>query len=498
VSDCLAEALADDPTKGCPNGTFWVPYPRTQVREACRPCIPGYYCPGLPYGGYGDKPVNLNRPVACPPGTYLDEYGAARLDQCKNCSAGRYQDRVGKSDCVNCPAGTFVSTTGTSALTGCIECFCGHYCLEASVVPTQCPGGTWSPARGNRLRENCVDCPAGSACPNATCDPGGCASCPPGKFSTGAVAGEGWGGGVDVCSLSNDFCELCPASYFCPRASALPTSCPPGTTSQPGATKEADCEDCPVGYRCQKPVNASVLQSSVAREANGELIVGSAVPEECPVDTTVVHFSYPDRTGCVERCPYQLPRQSYCHVAGDGRIPDRGRSALRIGELVVKCSRDSLFTSEHRNEALAELSTLLANMTAEERVSVLTMPDQNGRTPIILAAIIGDMPLVALLWTNGAGAGHRASTMRDAEGFTALMHALRHDNAEVTSWLTIVAQATLAPADVKVLESMGVDVSGVPVAGPYAADEHLGRGGLGWLHPSGAGFADWPEAGPGG
>lgn len=366
-------------------------------------------------------------------------------------------------------------------------------------MPTQCPAGTWSPSRGNRLLLNCVACPAGSACPNATCDPGGCASCPPGKFSTGAVAGEGWGGGLDVCSLSRDFCDACPAGFFCPRASKLPTSCPPGTTSQPGAATEAQCEDCPVGHRCQLPVDDAVLQSGVTREANGEIVVGSAEPEACVPDATAVHFSYPNRTGCVERCPYLLPRQSYCHVAGDGRLPDRGRAALRIAALVVQCSRDSLYSLEQRHMALAALSELLGNMTAEERLGALTMPDHNGRPPLILAAIIGDGPLLDLLWRNGAGGGRHASVLRDAEGFTALMHSLRLGNSNSTSWLVSQADATLAPADAQLLQRLGADVSGVPVAAaPEPAAEHLGRGGLGWLHPSGRNFSDWPSGGPGG
>ena len=40
-------------------------------------------------------------------------------------------------------------------------------------------------------------------------------------------------------------------------------------------------------------------------------------------DNTTIHFSFPNITGCVENCPYQFERQSYCHKAGDGRVPDR-------------------------------------------------------------------------------------------------------------------------------------------------------------------------------
>ena len=31
----------------------------------------------------------------------------------------------------------------------------------------------------------------------------------------------------------------------------------------------------------------------------------------------------------VENCPYQFERQSYCHKAGDGRVPDRTGFRLR-------------------------------------------------------------------------------------------------------------------------------------------------------------------------
>lgn len=492
VSDCLAEALAPDPTKGCPQGTYWLPYPGTNPVGTCQPCPPGFYCPGVPYGEYPDRPVNLNRRVPCVVGTFQDEAGTYQPEQCKNCTPGRYQDRRGQTACRGCPAGTYVGTNGTSSLDGCLPCDCGHYCPEASTAPVGCPGGTFSPNRRNREFVNCVDCPPGNACPNATCDPGGCATCPAGRYASGAVAGFGWGGGLEVCANNMDFCTICPAGFFCPIGSGIPTSCPPGTLSSEGAWSQEMCADCPVGHRCQLLLNTSTLQSLVYREANGELVVGSAESEACTNDITVVHYSYPNFTGCAERCPYLLPRQSFCHVAGDGRLPDPGRLTLKVQELVSRRAKDGLYGTLEREVALANLTALLANLSAEESLSAMTMANRNGRTPLIHAAMLGDAAALPVLWQHGASADSGASTSRDAGGFTALMHALRLGHSDVVSWLVGTAGAALSPVDAEVLQGLGVDVAGVPRAALRAAPEYLGRGGLTWVHPSGASFMDHP------
>jgi len=130
-------------------------------------------------------------------------------------------------------------------------------------------------------------------------------------------------------------------------------------------------------------------------------------------------------------------------------------------------------------------------MSDVDRRSVVEWPDQNGRTPLIMAAMLGDVPLLDVLWQHGAGAAN-ATAARDAEGFTALMHALRLENVDAANWLVAQSKSTLSTHDAKVLEVYGVDLTGVPNATFQPVDEYLGGGGLAWTHPSGERFMDSP------
>merc|ERR1719409_651381 len=102
---------------------------------------------------------------------------------------------------------------------------------------------------------------------------------------------------------------------------------------------ESDCIACPVGSQCRLPANRNTSQSLVVRDANGEQLVGSVNPVLCAVDTWNWHYSYPNLTGCVENCPYRHTHQSYCHVAGDGRVPDREARERRIAQWITKRAR---------------------------------------------------------------------------------------------------------------------------------------------------------------
>eukprot|EP00913_Durusdinium_trenchii_P027989 g26243.t1 len=59
IDDCLAEALASVPTKGCAAGTYWRPYPESSPVDSCQPCPLGAYCPGIAYGNFTEHPVKL-------------------------------------------------------------------------------------------------------------------------------------------------------------------------------------------------------------------------------------------------------------------------------------------------------------------------------------------------------------------------------------------------------------------------------------------------------
>lgn len=489
VADCLAEATASAPnlTKGCPAGTEWTPWPRTDPTSACRPCTPGFFCPGIPFGDRPDLKVNLNRRVACPTGTYLNTSGASNVSDCLDCPMGFYQDWVGQTACIGCPVGRFVTFAGASSVHDCEACPCGHYCPGVGLLATPCTPGSYTRNTGMVEEDSCTPCPPGTACPPSTCDPL-CYQCPPGRWSneTGVSAA-----GAN-CTFHDVPCNLCLLGFFCPLGSVVPTACPAGTWAGNGTPAEADCADCPVGYRCVAPALAWTKHSLVHRDAHGFPMVGSAAPELCEVDVTPVHYSYPDHQGCEEGCPFELPRQSFCHVAGDGRIPDRDRASLMVGDLVTRRAA-GFRTAAAQDRALARLSEELANMTEPDRRSVLSLPDKNGRTPLLMAAMMGDVPLLEVLWWSGANAT-AATTARDLEGFTALMQALRFEHTSATAWLAGVAKASLSEHDASVLEGLGVDLAGVPVAQLQLAPEYLGGGGITWTHPSGEDFMIAPEA----
>lgn len=495
INDCLQEALASNPVKGCPNGTYWVPYPRNSPTDACQPCSPGFYCPGVPYGEFPAFKINLNRRIACPRGSFRATPGAKALAECVDCPPGKWQDWNGRTACVDCLAGSYLNASGSASKYDCVDCPCGHYCAAGSAEPSTCPMGTFT--RNDRMMVNasCLQCPPGTACPEASCDPLTCASCPAGKFSsesgTSAIVAPGGNFGVGGCLLQDDGCRVCPPSFFCPTGSAVPISCPPGTYSAGGATAEQECVDCPLGHSCRLPVNASTAQSLVHRDGNGEDVVGSAVPVACAVDATTIHHSYVG-AGCVEGCPYNLTRQSFCHVAGDGRPPDRSRAAERVAQLLAQRQVGSFATSAARAGALGELAALLSSMSSADARDVMSLPDRNGRTAAILAAMRGDVPALQALWAAGLNATDAAAVSRDVGGMTALMHALRLGRAPAVAWLVGTAAAALALGDAERLEQVGINISGVPVAALRPAPEYLGVGGFTWSHSSGGHFVDSP------
>jgi hypothetical protein len=254
---------------------------------------------------------------------------------------------------------------------------------------------------------------------------------------------------------------------------------------------------CPVGYKCALPADKNYAQSLVVRDANGEQIVGATDPILCDVDVWNWHYSYPNLTGCVENCPYNLTHQSYCHVAGDGRVPDRDAVIRGITNLLTKRARSGPAMETERTAALTALDVELSAMAEEEKLKVLTMPNENARTPLILAAMLGDLDGMQVLWTHGAGNAQYAVAARDSGGFTALMHALQFNHTAVVAWLTAQqpsgAGSTLAPSDAQVLVDRGVNITGVPVKSFLEVPPaYLGRGSVTFTHPSSSDFTVAP------
>jgi len=225
-------------------------------------------------------------------------------------------------------------------------------------------------------------------------------------------------------------------------------------------------------------------------EPYGGSVVGAVTPELCDVDRTVIHPSYPDEKGCVERCPYQLPRQSFCHRAGDGRPPDPSRQAIRIHELIKQRQPDTFFSLEDQAYTLNNLTQTLANLSPQEALEAVTMVNRDGRTAFIVAAMVGDVPSMQVVW----GYIHlttNASTARDVGGYTALMHAVRFNYTAAVAWLVNSAKATLTASDAQRLEQLMVPTKGLPIGALQPAREYLGRGGLTWSHPNGVDFVNF-------
>eukprot|EP00439_Symbiodinium_sp_Y106_P028621 s3535_g3.t1 len=181
-------------------------------------------------------------------------------------------------------------------------------------------------------------------------------------------------------------CPACPAAAFCPNASIRPTQCPAGTFTTGLAKAEEDCEVCPPGFKCSQPAVTDFEQSSVSREPDGSSVGGSSGPESCPEDNTTIHFSFPNITGCVENCPYQFERQSYCHKAGDGRVPDRTATAVRVEQLIDLRGPRGVAV---RDQALADLVMILGNLTAEElRRQLLIAPGKTRKKHLIVGPFL--------------------------------------------------------------------------------------------------------------
>ncbi|CAK9033962.1 unnamed protein product [Durusdinium trenchii] len=500
IDDCLAEALASVPTKGCAAGTYWRPYPESSPVDSCQPCPLGAYCPGIAYGNFTEHPVNLNRRILCPTGTFRNITGGSTLEDCELCHPGYFSGSLGLTACENCPAGRYSITSGSSKLGDCLECPAGHHCSEACSRPVPCPAGSYAPLPGLANETECLNCTLGHWCQIGAVEPLGCAA---GTFGNSTrLRGNGSAPGaflptpwtdITPSGLYGTDCLPCPAAAFCPHASVLPTQCPAGTfQSNTLAESEAECEECPEGFRCRMPLVADLEQSNVARLPDGQPVAGTAVPEVCEEDEVVIHHFYPNVTGCVENCPYQFPRQSYCHVAGDGRVPDRTSTALMIDTLVEH--RGENRPLQLRQDALSNLIQLLDNLTSEEAADSLLMLDQNGRAILHKAAMFDDVELLEVLWQYGGAGTVTLQASRDSDGFTAVMQALLLENSAAVAWL-ISKGSGLTDSDAQVLTARGVNITSVPsITEPSAP--RLGRGSFAWTGPSGEDFGGLPKVSP--
>ena len=206
----------------CPNGTQYpTQYPcaagsysnatNLQRQDDCTPCPEGYYC----VGGEAAPTAPCSRGHYCPEGTK---------------TATEFP----------CPAGTYYNQTGNIRVQNCIKCFAGHYCPQGSAEPTACLGGTFSTSVGAETILTCEPCYAGYYCP-------GLGNTSPTPCGLGMVSRSG-----------QENCSDCYAGHYCNNVTTSLADmsankvCPAGTICASGRSHPPNLLDdfCPAGSYC--------------------------------------------------------------------------------------------------------------------------------------------------------------------------------------------------------------------------------------------------------
>jgi hypothetical protein len=246
----------------CPPGTYLPNYGAVYIGE-CTQCMPGYFCneTGLP------QPAGI-----CPPGYYCPVgtvnatdfscptgYMCAGTYEPVPCPRGTFQNETAAFMCNDCPAGQYCEKIATVYP---VDCPPGFYCPVRSHLPSACAPGTVQPLlRASNISE-CETCPKGSYCSDYSASASlPCAQgflCEPGSLtgqgaqttdkSDNLVCPVGY-----VCATGVPSALPCPSGWYQPRTGAHSFSmqcmrCPPGTTCANNATSVPD--PCPAGYWC--------------------------------------------------------------------------------------------------------------------------------------------------------------------------------------------------------------------------------------------------------
>ncbi|KAK5868621.1 hypothetical protein PBY51_009620 [Eleginops maclovinus] len=207
---CPEGTYAPEP---CPEGTY-SSRPALSNGSECSSCGGGQYCSSVglsePSGNCKERfycregaksatPADGPTGGLCPAGSYCPPASSSPLP----CPPGTFSNNTGLSrpeECVSCPPGFYCLGSNNTSPSG--QCFPGFYCTGGSASPVQseaeegyytleraarqqpCPLGTYQPRRG---AQSCVECQGGRLCNQAAL------SHPP----------------------------LCPTGHFCPRGILL-------------------------------------------------------------------------------------------------------------------------------------------------------------------------------------------------------------------------------------------------------------------------------------
>jgi hypothetical protein len=222
--------------KACPNGQY------TEQVDAhkCTPCQSNRTASDF---GFGLSSKACTSPTSAPtPLNMLDRAGLNtdcgpgkfnRFDQCRDCKAGQYQDKVAKVDCKACPAGQ-ASAKGQA---GCSICPVGRF-AKHSADCTKCP---FSKFQSHTGKTQCEVCAAGELVSRSGAS---CAACPFGKV---AAPDNHLEGSIRRGNLKRVFgleCVHCELGEFLNNGTKTCHTCPRGKFGDT-APPRLRCHDCP-------------------------------------------------------------------------------------------------------------------------------------------------------------------------------------------------------------------------------------------------------------
>jgi len=183
--------------------------------QVVQPCAAGYVCqsglntsPDPPLGECSEGrycPKGVQAEIRCPYETMSTTTGNEQQSDCTGCQPG-WVCKWGSSDPYICPAGSYCPV-----LAG--------YKIIYKDYEYKCPKGTYNKLEGRVYEYECTECDEGYYCDEK--------------------------GLVDVDDRE------CPTGHFCPKGTADPWECLPGTYQpQTGGSEEEDCTPCPKGSYC--------------------------------------------------------------------------------------------------------------------------------------------------------------------------------------------------------------------------------------------------------
>ncbi|KAM4567238.1 uncharacterized protein PAE49_010636 isoform 2-T2 [Odontesthes bonariensis] len=293
------DSIACSPGNKCPPGSnkqvpcFPGTYQNLPGQADCVKCPAGFFCAGSVHPHTGSL-SGTHTPTLCPEGYFCPP--GTQTGVAFPCPAGTFSRQMGlsnKSDCELCPPGRYCSSSGLTAPTGlcspgylCTQgsvsaqpedgptgrrCFAGSYCPQGTSYMVPCPPGTFSSLDGAVSIEACQPClpgyfcakgglssPSGPCSPGFYCREGSKTATPLGNVTvTGDMASSAPFAGDST--LGHFHGDGCPAGHYCPKGSAKPSPCPPGTfLGRSAGESEADCEACYAGSYCPSWAQTSV------------------------------------------------------------------------------------------------------------------------------------------------------------------------------------------------------------------------------------------------